>query len=526
MILPVNFKNNIKVYNIVNKSSKILSFGGSNDIDEFQKRLEEEVHTNNNNSSSLYESISKGKFAEAAKKIEKFGFDFNPNWSNEKGIPLLAALYDLNSLSSKIRGKISKKYRNDIITRIVSHPEFIPNRIFYPYKNGQDHKTTYIDIAVKNNDIFLVQMLSAYGASLDCYSDKELSDLEAAASHNKVILYALMTQFCDGTAKDAMIRDLKYEIKNLKKELKKSKKGEYELPDKRQTEEIDKIKGIDDIKVQIARTVPESLDKLGGMQEAKKSINSFIIKPWSGKARKLLKENNIAMPNGFMMYGPPGCGKTYITQVIAKQTGFPMYVVDLGEIGDSYAYTVNNSLKKIFNQLERQYKRTHKPSILFLDEIDSVAASRKLSNSDWKRDEINTLIALLNNASEKGIIVIGATNYIDNVDQAVLRTGRFDKKIEIKLPDREERRDIIKKLVEERKILADWLPYIDEFADLTEGKTPSDLSAIINACGREAICDGKEHVTKEDFIKMMQELKFDSMEQRSVIKGFDTERKN
>ena len=519
MITPINFHQNTYKLNNVNRQIRPdIAFRGTSDVAEFQKRIEEEIRTNNANSQSIYESIQKGDFKSASQKIEDFGFDFNPNWTAKNGVPLLASLYFLPNFRAKIRGAFNEKHKSDTIVRITSHPEFQPDRIFYVYKNGEEKEYTYVDVGVENEDVMLLQLLAACGGTLDKYSDEELSDLEMKAQNNKTVLYTLMTQLCDGSAKHAQIRELEHEVKSLKRKLKAASKAQIttsEAPD-----QDSKITNIDHLKANISKNIPASLDKVGGMTEAKKAIENYIIKPWGASTMKLLRDNNIDMPNGFLMYGPPGCGKTYVAKVIAKQTGFPMYEVELGSIGNSYAYTVTSNLNKIFKQLENQYKKTKKPSILFLDEIDSVAASRKLSRSDWKRDEINTLIALLNNASEKGIIVIGATNFIDNVDEAVLRPGRFDKKIEIPLPDKAERKEILEKLIMNKKITQGLLPFVDELSDITNGKSCSEIAASINVCGRNAIYENKNSVAKEDFIKAMKEIEYEDKRNGRRIVGF------
>lgn len=264
----------------------------------------------------------------------------------------------------------------------------------------------------------------------------------------------------------------------------------------------------------------QNLDEVGGMFEAKKAVQDFIIKPWSNEYHDKIEENDIQMPNGFLLYGPPGCGKTYLAQAISQELNLPLYQIDMGEIGSSLANETQKNLNKFFKELEKEYEKTGIPQIVLLDELDSICGKRSSMHTDWKRDDVNTVLKLINNASEKGIILLGATNFLDMLDPAVLRTGRFDKKIEIPLPSEEERKDILKKMLQNKPIAKRLVSKIDEIATLTENKTCSDLNAIIQTAMRNAIYANRPSANMNDIQNAIKNLDFEKNKDKRII-GFN-----
>lgn len=264
----------------------------------------------------------------------------------------------------------------------------------------------------------------------------------------------------------------------------------------------------------------QTLDEVGGMFKAKKAVEEFIIKPWSDEYHKQIEDNKIQMPNGFLLYGPPGCGKTYLAQAISQELDLPLYQIDMGEIGSSLGNETQKNLNEFFKELEKEYEKTGIPQIVLLDELDSICGKRSSMHTDWKRDDVNTVLKLINNASEKGIILLGATNFLDMLDPAVLRTGRFDKKIEIPLPSEEERKDILKKMLQNKPIAKRLVSKIDEIATLTENKTCSDLNAIIQTAMRNAIYANRPSANMNDIQDAIKTLDFEKDKNNRLI-GFN-----
>ncbi len=268
-----------------------------------------------------------------------------------------------------------------------------------------------------------------------------------------------------------------------------------------------------------SKYTPKNLNEVGGMFEAKKAVNEFIIKPWSDKYRSQLIKNDIQMPNGFLLYGPPGCGKTYLVQAISQELDSPLYLLDLSSLGSSLGYETQNNLNEFFDILSKEYQETGEPQIVLLDELDSICGNRATMHTDWKRDDVNAVLKLLNNASEKGIIVLGATNFLDGLDPAILRTGRFDKKLEILPPNENEIKDILTKMLKFKPMAKMIMDKIPQIAKLMEGKTCSDINACIQLALRNAIFDNKVHINMSDIEKAINDLNFDKDKNIKLI-GF------
>lgn len=414
--------------------------------------------------------------------LQALSHDFNPNYLQHKSDPMsvLAArkTQSIFGFSPK-----NKKY-NEIFDKIVYSSEFDPN-----IRWGNKNENTLIEYAINNKNKKLFIALIATGKLKDPYNDS-WKTLKALGKKKRMREIFLLDS-CKSYVEDKKTSEAKTLNNNV-----------HQKPVKR-FETQNKI--LKKYEVQLLKSDPQSLDDVGGMKEAKEEIIKFIINPWSEKFRSKLIKNNIQTPNGFLMSGPPGCGKTYIVKAIASQANLPLYEIDLAAVGSSNAYETEKNLRSVFNGLSEQYEKTGRPSILFLDEIDAICASRKNIKTDWKIDEMNTVLKLLNNASEKGIIVIGATNRPDGLDPAALRSGRFDKKIEVPLPDRESRMDILSKLISKKPIAKELKQHISEIADLTDGRTCSDIVSMINESCREAIYGNKSKVLFEDVKNVFEE---------------------
>ena len=493
MILPITFNLNHNIKQDYHSDKRTFVRNYSSDTVSFSKKPRAidlyRAGDDESNSANLLKCLLNADYKRACKLLRLTAVrDFNPNYRDKNGMSLIGALYHSVRTPEHINQQQFVNFRNEILLRIFDHPKFEQNK---PYIGIDAKVRYYIDDAVDYGDAFLAMLLYKAGNGVfDKHFD--LFKTYSKQTGNNTIKYVLsqVPIFIQGAVATIPPEEDLYENKVVKP-----------------------------YRAVLPESIPMSLDEVGGLQEAKKAIRDFIFLPWEPEIRKRLRDNEVQLPNGFMMYGPPGCGKTYLAKVIAKQTGFPMYEVDLSSIGTSAAYQTAKTLRNIFTALEEQYSKNNKPSILFLDEIDSIAAARESSHTDWKRDDVNALITQMNNASERGIIVIGATNLIDNVDDAILRTGRFDKKIKIELPTKEERKEIIQKLTARKKIALDLYLMADELAELTEDKSPSDLSAAVNLACLKAICSGKPSVSKEDFLSAIEEIEFEKNDKHKTV-GF------
>lgn len=179
---------------------------------------------------------------------------------------------------------------------------------------------------------------------------------------------------------------------------------------------------------------------VAGMEELKDMLRSDVINPLRNPAK--FEKFKVYIPNGIVLYGPPGCGKTFIVRKLAEELGYNFFEVKHSDLATPYIHGSVGNIGKTFAMAQEKA-----PIILFFDEISGLVPDRKsVSGFDggYKEEEINEFLIQLDGAADKKILVVGATNYIDRIDPAVLRPGRFDKKIYVPLPDFEARKSLFR----------------------------------------------------------------------------------
>lgn len=257
---------------------------------------------------------------------------------------------------------------------------------------------------------------------------------------------------------------------------------------------------------------PTSLNDVIGMDEVKQKLRQVFAPIKKDRLfRDFLKKNKIKKPNGILLYGPPGCGKTFIMNAVAAETKLPMYQVKLSDMGSSYINETEKNIKKIFDQLRKKYRETGEASILFFDECDSVFSKSDTSNN---RSVLNTLKEEMNNAGDDGIFVVAATNEKDSLNTAIIRDGRFDTKIEVGYPDEKARIGLITNelkspIFSEIDIGAN----IQEFAKLTKGLSNASITGIFSTL--------KYNKASESVDKILSQKELENFIQTSPIKVED-----
>ena len=224
---------------------------------------------------------------------------------------------------------------------------------------------------------------------------------------------------------------------------------------------------------------------VAGMDQLKKEMTNRVI--WVLRNKEKAAQYRLLPPNGMLLYGPPGCGKTFFAQKFAEETGFHYFLVKGSDLGSTYIHGTQNKIAELFKTAAEKA-----PCVICFDEFDSFVPSRGSDAARHRPEEVNEFLSQLNNCAERGIFVVGTTNRMDMIDPAVLRKGRMDLHYEIPAPDLEVRKAMFKIHLKGRPCSEDI--DIDRLAELTAGYASSDISFIVNesamvaALGDEPIC--------------------------------------
>jgi transitional endoplasmic reticulum ATPase len=236
--------------------------------------------------------------------------------------------------------------------------------------------------------------------------------------------------------------------------------------------------------VQIQRPNVNWVD-IGGLAEVKEELAEAI--EWPLKHADLFNQADVKPPKGLMLYGPPGTGKTMIAKAVATTSEANFISVKGPELLSKWVGESEKGVREIFRKA-----RQAAPCIIFFDELDAVAPRRGRSEGDAHVTErvISQMLTEMDGLEDlKGVVVIGATNRPDIIDEALLRPGRFDRILEVPFPDNEARKEILK--IHTRRKPLDNTVDMDKLVELTNGSTGADIAAIVNAAAMSAI---KEHI--------------------------------
>lgn len=242
------------------------------------------------------------------------------------------------------------------------------------------------------------------------------------------------------------------------------------------------------------RPNPAALDKVVGLDRAKQIAVSAIKMAMDDR---IYKEYGLTPPGGMLLYGAPGTGKTSFARACAEAFGCTFYVVNASSLLGSLVGQSEQAVRNLF-----AHARAHRPAIIFWDEIDAVGQRRDGMNLNRPSDLIlNILLAEMdgfNAKGEKGVLVIGATNRIDILDEALLRPGRFDFKVEVGLPGFEDRVKLLQFFLKGRKTEGITTERLKEIAGQTDGWSPADLKALVDEAAWRAL-ERNEPITADAF---------------------------
>lgn len=216
---------------------------------------------------------------------------------------------------------------------------------------------------------------------------------------------------------------------------------------------------------------------IAGMDDLKQQMTEEVIEPLHNPEE--YHRYGVTIPNGMLLYGPPGCGKTFFAKHFAEEVGFNFMQVTPATLKSKWINATQENIAAMFKEAEE-----NAPTIIFIDELDDLLKDRSLAD-DKGMSGINEFLAQMDRTGEKGIFIIGATNKPDILDPAVLRAGRLEKKYYLGVPDKSAREALFKLYLANRPY--DFGIDYERLAELTKNYVSADIQLIVNDASRTAL---------------------------------------
>ncbi len=251
--------------------------------------------------------------------------------------------------------------------------------------------------------------------------------------------------------------------------------------------------GKSNAKVYVKSSTGIKFSDVAGEDEAKElltEIVGYLHDP------KKYKEIGASMPKGALLVGPPGTGKTLLAKAVAGEAEVPFFSISGSEFVEMFVGMGAAKVRDLFKQANEKA-----PCIVFIDEIDTIGKKRDgsgFSGNDEREQTLNQLLTEMDGFDgSKGVVILAATNRPDSLDPALLRPGRFDRRIPVELPDLKGREEILK--VHAKKIKISDSVRFDEIAKAAAGASGAELANIVNEAALRAVRDGRKFATQADF---------------------------
>ncbi len=244
-----------------------------------------------------------------------------------------------------------------------------------------------------------------------------------------------------------------------------------------------------------------SWDMVGGLEEAKKSLQESV--EWPIKYPEAFKSMGIKPPKGVLLYGPPGTGKTLLAKAVANESDASFITINGPEVMSKWVGEAEKRLRDVFERAEKEA-----PSVIFIDEIDAIAPKRGETIGEVEHRVVAQLLALMDGMKSRGkVIVIAATNRPDAIDPALRRPGRFDREVEIGVPNRKGRLEILK--IHTRNMPLGKDVDLGKIAEKTENYSGADLQAVCREAAMNALRENikAKEVKKKHFDKALESIK-------------------
>jgi SpoVK/Ycf46/Vps4 family AAA+-type ATPase len=256
------------------------------------------------------------------------------------------------------------------------------------------------------------------------------------------------------------------------------------------TAEVRTPDGVSDAAAAAFEAAPErTFEAVGGMCDLKAELEEGVLAPLESPDR--YEEYGIGTVNGVLLHGPPGCGKTYLARALAGELGRAFAAVTPADLASKWVGEAADNVADVFAVAQE-----NQPCVVFVDELDAVAGDRDRDMTNTEQQMVNQLLVELETAADHDVVVVAATNHVQDVDDAILRSGRFDKHVEVEPPDADARREILDVHLRGRPTAAalDLGAVVRDAA----GFAGSDLELAVEEAARAALDDdapiGTDHL--------------------------------
>jgi len=233
----------------------------------------------------------------------------------------------------------------------------------------------------------------------------------------------------------------------------------------------------------------KGFDAIAGMTELKETLYNDVIMPL--KEKELYEKYKVSVPNGMLLYGPPGCGKTFVARQFSEEINFNFIELKPSDLASIYVHGTQEKIGRVFKEA-----REKAPTVIFIDELDAILPNREGDLAHHYSSEVNEFLAQMTECNKDGIFIIAATNRPEKIDPAILRTGRMDKVIYLAPPDFEARLAMFKLFLIDRPVDKDI--DLNKLAELTVHYVSSDISFLVNEASRNALKE-RVNITQKHF---------------------------